>query len=344
MTTPLMLGVDPGNGAIKIYGAAGGTQLPAIVANDGQRAIGRAVGLATVKPPLAVRTSAGTFFLGLGAHDWGRPIENMDHERFAGSPEMRALIYGALTQYQAQAETKAKAEVQGSGLDLSLNLDLSLTVGLPIEALSGPEDTVRGTVAAVKRWLEGDHTWEADGKTSAATIQSVNVTSQPVGALFDYLLDAEGSFVPEHKAHFRAEIGVVSVGMNTVELLVVRGGQVIPGDTAADRRGVRRLLELCNPDDLYTLGELDAQLRAGKLDIGQALPVWATEVTGFLERRWATKYRRFAAVILVGGGVKLLGQPLLTRFGGKAYVADDPVLATARGLYKQTLANAQRRG
>jgi hypothetical protein len=76
-----------------------------------------------------------------------------------------------------------------------------------------------------------------------------------------------------------------------------------------------------------------------------ALPIWASEVMGLLERRWGAKHRRFAAVILVGGGVKLLRQQLALRFGGKAYIPDDPVLATARGLYKfAVLSQGKQRG
>ncbi|MBM3122946.1 MAG: ParM/StbA family protein [Chloroflexi bacterium] len=324
---PTLLGVDPGNGAIKLYGAAGGVQLPAVIASDGARIV-RAAGLSTTKPPLSVRTAAGAFYLGPGAHDWGRPIENMDHDRFTGTPEMRALVYGALATYAVPNDLPA---------------ELHLTVGLPVETLSGSE--APAAAAAVRRWLEGAHAWDADGKAYQTTVAGVTVSLQPAGALYDYLLDDDGAFRPERKAKFGEEIGVVSVGMNTVEILVVRGGKVIPGDTHGTRLGVRRLLELGNPDGLYTLGELDAQLRTGKLDVAQTLPIWASEVTGFLERRWGVKFRRFAAVILVGGGALLLRDLLLARFGGKAYVPDDPVLATARGLYKLAgLTAARRRG
>ena len=69
MTIPIPLGVDPGNGAIKVYGPHGGVQLPAIVAADTQGGIGgsaviRAAGLATGKPPLHVRMAGGAFYLG----------------------------------------------------------------------------------------------------------------------------------------------------------------------------------------------------------------------------------------------------------------------------------------
>ena len=342
MTTLIPLGVDPGNGAIKVYGPHGGVQLPASVAADilgghGGSPVIRAAGLATGKPPLHLRSAGGAFYLGPGAHDWGRPVENMDHARFTGTPEMRALVYGALGHYLGRSEAEVKAE--------NPDRDLSLTVGLPIESLSGDEETVRGTVAAVRRWLDGTHAWEEDGKAHAVTVRDVTVTLQPAGALYDYLLDVDGAFIPSRRAHFGAEIGVISIGMNTLEALLTRGGKIVPGETHGARLGVRRLLELCNPDELYTLGELDHQLRTGRLDISVALPIWASEVTGLLERRWDAKHRRFAAVILVGGGVHLLRQQLALRFGGKATIPDDPVLATARGLYKfAVLSQRKKRG
>jgi len=332
VTTTTLLGLDPGNGAIKVYGALGGLELPACVATDGGQKLSKAVGLGVGKAPLHVATSAGSFYVGPHAHDWGRPVENMDHDRFAGSPELRALLYGALTQYALQSQD-APALLQC----------LDLTVGLPLETLTGEDESVKAAVTAVRRWLEGEHAWQANGAAWAATVAGATVTSQPVGALFDFLLDEHGAFLPARKALFRAEVGVLSLGMNTVELLAVRGGQVAPGDTYAERRGVRRLLELCNPEGLYSLGELDAQLRAGRLDTARALPVWDAEVGGLIERRWGAKHRRFAAIILVGGGVKLLRERLLARFGGRAWVPDEPVLATARGLYKLALLNGRKR-
>ncbi len=326
-------GIDPGNGAIKVRGPAGGLQLPAHVAADAQgaRATVRVAGLGAAKPPRQIRSAAGVFYVGPGAHDWGRAVENMDHDRFTGTPELRALVYGALTSYAEQFDGLPPA--------------LDLTVGLPVEPLTGDDEAVRATVTAVKRWLEGQHTWEADGRSFTVAVENVAITLQPAGALYDYLLDLQGAFVPARKAHFAAEIGVVSIGMNTIEALLVRGGKLVPGETHGARLGVRRLLELCNPEELYTQAELDGQLRAGRLDVGAALPIWSSEVIGLLERRWGAKHRRFACVVLVGGGVQLLRQPLMARFAGKAFIPDDPVLATARGLYKFTcLQHGRKRG
>jgi len=322
-----VIGIDPGAGAIKLYGPAGGVQVPAILAVDEGHTLARMVGLAQRKPPLRIRTDNGSFFVGSGAHEWGRPLsEDLDHDRFTGSPELRAVLAAGFTGYAQTYESFADP--------------LAVYLGLPLEALSEEAGAVAD---GVRRWLVGAHAWQADAHPLSVTVETVKITSQAAGALFDYLLDDAGAFIPARKAHFDKEIGVISVGMNTVELLVTRSGAPQDRFTAGRTAGVRRLLDLVNPGGLYSLGELDTQLRAGKLDTAAALPVWEREVISFVERRWGNAYKRFAAVIVVGGGALLLRSSLLARFNAKAYMPDDPVLSTARGLYKLAAMTAARR-
>jgi len=322
-----VIGIDPGAGAIKLYGSSGGVQVPSILAVDEGHTLARMVGLAQRKPPLRIRTDNGSFFVGAGAHEWGRPLsEDLDNDRFTGSPELRAVLAAGFTCYAQAYEPLADP--------------LIVYLGLPLEALSEEAGAVAD---GVRRWLVGTQAWQADGRSLSVTVEAIKITSQAAGALFDYLLDDAGAFIPARKVHFDKEIGVISVGMNTVELLVTRSGAPQDRFTAGRTAGVRRLLDLVNPGGLYSLGELDTQLRAGKLDTSAALPVWEREVISFIERRWGNAYKRFAAVIVVGGGALLLRHSLVARFNAKAHVPDDPVLSTARGLYKLAAMNAAKR-
>lgn len=316
------LGVDIGNGAIKVYGPQGGQETLSQVAwNGGQRVIST-LGLKKQKPPLSIQNERGSFYVGAGAHDYGRPVENLDVERFSGTPEMLALFHGAMTRAIRQMQMD------------SIEEPLTLLVGLPQEILTG--DTADGTRENLRRWLRGKHRWQADGKECEIEVGEVKVASQVSGGLFDYLLDERGKFIPEHKKAFAAEVGVISIGFGTVELLVVRDRTPVQRFTTGAASGVRRLLEILNGQRLYSLGEMDLLLRAGQLDISTALPLWEREVLGVIERQWGNTWRRFAAVLIVGGGALLL-KDLPLRFEGKGYVPDNPVLAVARGLYKMGL-------
>ena len=320
MTTEktIILGEDLGMGANKLYGLRGGLQLPSQVAINGAQKVANMVGLRSQKAPLHIHTKHGSFYVGPDAHDWGRPVENLDYDRLTGAPEMHALLYGSLTNF-----------IQQYGV---LAYPLSLMVGMPLEPLTGPD--AKENVKAVRKWMEGIHEWQADGQTYRIEIAEAIVTTQPVGALFDYLLDEDGNFIKERKAAFKAEVGIISVGFNTVELLVVRDKQPVQRFTAGTTAGVRRLLEIVNREKLYSLGELDSQLRRGMLDVREALPIWEREVTGVINQQWGDAWRRFATVLLVGGGAALLKNTLPYRFNGKAFVPADPVLSIARGLYK----------
>jgi hypothetical protein len=315
------LGIDAGNGAFKLYGAPGGLEFVSQVATNGTQKILSTLGLRKSKAPLAIHNESGSFYAGLDAHDFGRPVENLDVDRFNGTPEMKALLHGSLTRYQ-----------QRYG---KFSTPLSVVVGLPNEVLTG--DQAEQNVENVKRWVRGQHTWTADGEPYSVEIAEVKAASQVTGGLFDYLLDAEGRFIPERKGAFNSEVGVITIGFGTVELMVVRNREIVQRFTSGAASGVRRLLEIVNGQRLYSLGEMDLQLRAGQLDLRSALPIWEREVTGVIEKQWGTAWKRFAAVLIMGGGAILLKETLPHRFNGRAYVPDEPVQAIARGLYRLTL-------
>lgn len=319
------LAFDPGFGNTKLFGERGGLVIPSVVAVGQVAVTARMAGLRSARPPLRVETESGGFYVGEHAHDWGRPVENLDFDRLTGSPEMMALLYGAL-----------------SGYDIP-DGPVSLIVGLPIGALLDVH--ADATKQALRAALRRTHVWRANGVDRAVQVGEVRITSQPVGAMFDYLLDDEGRMSAARQAMAKGELGILGIGMNTVDLLVVRGGSPVQRFTAGETLGVRRLLELCRGTGAYSLAELDQMLRAHTLNLDGVARVWQSEVLGFIERHWGTAFRRFQGVVAVGGGVTLMRETLLRRFRERVYLPDDPIMATARGLFKYARMGAgQKRG
>ena len=327
MNISIPLSIDAGNGGFKLFGMEGPIELQSQVAMNGGQKVLNTMGLRKSKAPLQITNASGSFYVGPYAHDHGRPVENLDVDRFNGSPEMRALFHASLTQYQRKYGKFAAP--------------LSIIVGLPNEVLTG--EGAEKNVETIKQWMRGTHTWSADGESYSAEIADVKVASQATGGLFDYLLDAEGKFIPDRKGAFSGEVGTISIGFGTVELMVVRDRTPVQRFTTGATSGVRRLLEIVNGQRLYSLGELDMQLRTGQLDVSAALPIWEREVMGVIEKQWGNAWKRFAVVLLMGGGSILLKDTLPYRFNGKAYVPDQPVIAIARGLYKLSLFQQARR-
>ena len=317
------LALDLGFGNTKLYGGGGGVVLQSAVSVAASKEIHRMIGLRASNPPLRVASEAGEFYVGEGAHDWGRPVENLELDRLTGSPETLALFLGAATRYGEPSEA------------------ISLMVGLPIGLLMDAD--AKSAQRAVRGFLCGRFAWAADGLEHLMEVSRVRITSQPVGAMFDYLLSDDGTMPQDRRRASRGEIGVLGVGMNTVEVLAISNGKAVQRFTAGETLGVRRLLELVNHNGLYSLAEADGLLRSGALDTRAALRVWESEVLGFVERQWGASHRRFEVVVAVGGGACLLREALLRRFKEKVFVPDDPILATARGLYKYTAMQARRR-
>ncbi|HNT78493.1 MAG TPA: ParM/StbA family protein, partial [Anaerolineae bacterium] len=295
---------------------------PAIIASDGSPVLaeraGLAAGIVVGERPTRVTTHGRVYWVGPTAHAWGRPLENLDESRLTGgAPEMEALLGAALSQAATLPER------------------VHLAVGLPLSTLQ--DDAIEATLSAARAWLTGAHQWRVErGDTTyelETTITGVTFTAQPIAALLDYLLDDAGQYRPERRGLAKAEIGVISLGMNTVELLVIQALKIVQRFSAGHTLGVRRLLDLCNPGSLYSRGELDARLRAGTLDIAAALPVWESEVRGEIEQRWGSAWRRFQRILIVGGGAHLL-RDLPLRFEGRAVVSEQPVQSIARGLWK----------
>ena len=109
------------------------------------------------------------------------------------------------------------------------------------------------------------------------------------------------------------------------------------------RKSGARLPDLPDHKGCVSLGELDGKLWAGIFNIREALPVWQSEVLGYVEKNWGSSFRRFNRVVIVGGGARILRDALLLRFKDRAVIPDDPIIATARGLYKYTLMQARRK-
>lgn len=313
-----IIGLDLGMGGVKTWSHDGGHILLSQVSAPTAQSINfNALGLKPGKRPMAILNGTGRYFVGQGAHDAGEPIERLDYDRLTGSPEMRALVYGALSNHNTVSAATPT---------------LDLFVGLPLGLAAG--EGSRERVAAVKAWLGGDHHWHAGKHQHVATIASVGCVSQAHAAYADWLLELDGR--PRNKAPKGAEVGVISIGFNTIEMLVLRDMQPIEKFTSGEKLGVRRLLELINEQrgGLYSLGELDVQLRAGHLDEPAALAKWQSQVLGHIERVWGDEQRRFALVLAVGGGCVLLRSALQRLFGARLGESDEPVMSVARGLFK----------
>lgn len=320
----LKFGCDMGQSSLKFVGADGALQFPSTAALYA----GELTDFRSSKKrrrPVMVEGDFGKLWVGHSAHSYGSPVENLDFDRLAGTAEMRAVFYGAMSEYMREHGAFAEP--------------LTLIVGLPFQMLIGEGANVAKFRKSVGMWLGGDHAWNADGKPYQVTVQDVHLYPQAMGAPVDYALDMTGQAISEERTKaLRNECATISIGSNTVELLVTKRDENTHRFNGGKPIGVRQLWRRVDPRQEYSFGEFDEMLRTDNLPEGMEvepfLDSWTSEILGFVNSLWGQSYNRFHKVFLVGGGAILLEKNLRAKFNSKSVLMDDPVMVIGRGMYK----------
>ena len=319
----MVIADDRGFGNTKVCVDGQIALLPSIVTRPQSLGLA-AIGLKVETRPTSVAFDEHSFAVGAQAWQWGAPLFSLDFTSLV-SPERLALLYAALAQLLTPDEPHSAA----------------LVVGLPVASLQDTEQAAY-LLEALKRRVKTRHRFQVDDRPYELTVESLQVLAQPVGAYTDWVFDEE---LRARKGAGQMEVGVLDIGMNTLDLFAIQGGRALPRYVGGDKVGVRRLLSLqaANGQDLV---ELDAHLRSGRLQpSADALDIWLGEILAVVERTWPS-LRRFGAVIPTGGGANVLRQRLhlaLSAKGAALHWPDDPVTANVRGLWKWGVHQWERR-
>lgn len=323
----LPVALDPGFGNTKVAVDGSCTVLQSVVSRP--RAIGMAAnGMRTVEVADQVMVGETAYMVGENAWQWGEPLGGLDYSSLAGEPR-KALFYAAL------------ARLLNPG-----HYTLDLAIGLPVPLMQDREqyELLRDQLSAA---YKGNHAFLADGgQEYHLEIPQLRLLAQPVGAWANWLLDQDGVHGSLHarKGGKDAEVAVLDIGLNTLDLYVIRGGQVEPRYVGGAKTGVRRILTSLNGHG-QDLEEIDADLRAGRIHATrEAMDSWMVALFGQIEHVWPD-LRRFDAVIPVGGGALLLTGPLdeaLIARGAELACPRDPITANALGLWKWLAYSARR--
>ena len=308
-----VLALDPGYGNTKVCLDGHVACLQSAIARP--QAVGMAaIGMKTASQVDIIRLGGQEFAIGPGTWHWGSLLSGRDYSALA-SLERRALAFGTL------------ATLLKPG---SYVMD-HMVVGLPVPLLMDGLQA-KAVVEGLKEYKDV-HQFTFNGEEYELLIQRLKVLPQPVGAYADWLLDNE---LHLRKGGRQAEVGVLDLGMNTLDLYVIQDGKVEPRFVGGDKVGVSSLLELLTTNG-HDPEELDADLRSGRLRVPPAqMKSWLGKVLNTVDRFWPN-LTRFDAVIPAGGGALVLGDLLrlaLIAKGAAIYWPEDPVAANVKGLWK----------
>lgn len=312
--SPLIIALDPGFGNTKICIGGKTSVIQSVIVRP--KEIGLAgIGLRRAGRKATIVSFEGhEFAIGHGAWSRGEPLTSMDYGALA-STERLALFYGAVTPL-----------LQPGHYD-----NITLVVGLPVPLLQDAEQA-KVVLEGLKRFKRC-HAFTIDGHEYALTITHIKVLAQPVGSYVQWLYP-EFDTAPRPGGS-KAEVAVVDIGFNTLDLFVIQNGQVVERHVGGAEVGVRRLLELSAANG-YDLTEMDAKLRDGSFKPdNEQMAMWLGEILAAVKRTFPS-LRRFSAVIPSGGGALVLGERLrfaLATKGAAVHWPDDPVTANVVGLW-----------
>lgn len=342
-----LAGLDPGFNAIKIARVQGEEMMTYVLPSSvGEPNRGKKDGLSLAgvvkpqragRPPFRVVFDRTEYLVGPNVSDFAEPIDRLDFDRFKDSPELRASFYAALYR------------ILNGGAH-----QVALAIALPVAVVQDKSEATQ-VERAMQSWMLGEHLFSVDGVETVLTITTLRAKiPQPVATWFDWGLDCRGQWV-RGKAAQRAPTLIIDEGFNTLDVLVVEGGQIShrisEGDTLGMRRAAERLirsvkhsygleLELRKANELVQAAVngrpaetyVNGHLTDVSAEAKRAVQSLAADVHNFLDRT-VGKSKEAYSILLTGGGALALSSTLLRQFP-QATVMYEPVLANARGLAK----------
>lgn len=308
-----VIGFDPGFGNTKVCVDGQVAVIQSAVVRP--RSIGRAdIGMKSYNAVPHITFEGQTFATGPGVWHWGTTVSSLDYSALA-SMERRALFYSALSEVLEPGAYTLKM----------------LVVGLPVNLLQ--DKTQADIILENLKRYKGKHHFEIKEQIYDIQIARTKVLAQPAGAYANWLFNED---FKRRKEANNAEVAILDIGMNTLDLYALHNGRVEPRFVGGGKVGVRRLLSILNQEG-YDLAELDAKLRTHKLRPSkQALESWLGEILAAIELVWPS-LRRFDAIIPVGGGASILGDTLrlaLISKGAVVHWLEDPIIANVIGFWK----------
>ena len=334
-----IIAVDPGFGGMKVATVMDNEMIhceviPSVVGVGTTRMGLLNAGFRTGKKeePLAVVFDGTSYLVGHNVARYARPRERLDFLRLAEGPELRALLYAALW------------KITGPGRHT-----VNLMLGLPVEVIKD-DAQAQTTMRKLREWVVGEHGFTVNREETTIRIVAVNATSQPLGALFAWGANLNGGLSAEMAT---GTIAVCDIGFNTLDLFVIRNGQVDKHQTGGDRLGMHRVADavIRHVRDTYkvalTMHEADDLVRAyandqpailyhagGDTDLGGVIARELEEsfiaVNQLIRQYWdqGTQFRHF---LVTGGGAGAFRKKILD-FYPFACLLPRPVTANAIGI------------
>ena len=321
----MITGVDLGFGAIKGIGSGKEIEYPSAVGNFNPVRCTVGMEEKSLIEKLCVDYEGNKYFIGEISFTQSVPRVTMNSERFT-SKEGLALIMTSLVL-----------------LSNNQHENIELVTGLPVDMYKGLKDQFKNT-------LLGKHNIKllnTDGDVQefyAFNIEKVNILPQPMGTIFDHVLDNSGKNINEELGAGR--IAVLDIGKHTVDLIVTDKLTFIDRlSTSFNDIGIYDVckefsLALKDKGKNIPADSMEPYIRNIKPPDGLAelketiFSNQAEKITSRVINTWQDLWS-FDKIYITGGGAVLLGDYIKNSLNSdQVEICDKPTFTNCRGYYK----------
>lgn len=279
---------------------------------------------------LAIDVEGQKYFVGRSALSQSEPIATIDPERTVGKEGMILLSAALHRLVETQSE------------------NIQLVVGLPVVHYEKLKESYQRMCRSIPLSSLISQSGEVLSRRFFS-VDHVKVIPQPLGTIFDALLDSDGQLADAKQAE--GKIGVVDIGYNTLDLARVDRLELVnPRSTSFSGLGLFSAYRDLS-DTLYRIHgvevppeKLESVVRLGSIKVrGKDEPIiehWqkvccdaSSRILSRILSVWPDRWE-LDTVILSGGGALALGGQLVPQLGLSAVIAPNPSFANVSGYLK----------
>jgi len=321
----MLKAIDLGYGQIKAMSEARQVEYPAAAGTFRPIRFTSGMEAQSLKDRLCIEFEGKRYFIGDIAFKQSAPRVTMSADRFTSAEGLALMMSALILLSNSQIE------------------DIKLIAGLPVNEYSRLKDNYTGA-------LQGSHYCQLidpDGQENdfyRFNIEAAAVLPQPIGTLFNAVLDDSGALADKDLAAGR--VAVLDIGKFTVDLALTDALQFVDrSSTGFNDIGLYDSfkdisLALKNKGYDIPADSLEPYIRGSRqLDClpeiqEQAFAAQAEKIAARVVNTWPDLFS-FDRVFITGGGALALGRYITTALSSdKVIVCESPTFTNCRGYFK----------
>ncbi len=317
--------VDLGFGAVKGMNSARQVEYPSAAGTFRPIRFTSGMENQALQDKLCIEFEGKRYYIGNIAFTQSAPRVTMNAERFTSSEGLAMMLATLLLLANSQHE------------------QVKLIAGLPVNEYAGLKDKYSNT-------LQGSHyiqLIDPNGKENnfyRFDIETVKILPQPIGTIFDKVLNEAGELADKQLAGGR--VAVLDIGKHTVDLALTDALQFV--DRSSVSFGDIGLFDAFKDISIALKGEgfdipadsLEPYIRGSRklaclpTITEQAYATQAEKIVSRVLNTWSDLWG-FDRIYITGGGALLLGDYITQGLGtDKAEICNNPTFTNCKGYYK----------